>query len=427
MEKIISTSSGQRGRTVGLLSWAMYDWANSSFATVIQTFVFAAYFTRRVAADEAIGSAQWGNAISLAGLCVAIGGPVLGAIADQNGRRKPWIASFSLLCIAATALLWFVRPAPGYAWPALLLVAVGTVGFEYASIFYNAMLPSLAPPDAVGRWSGWGWSLGYIGGLVCLALALVALVRPETAWFTLDAEAAENVRATFLLVAGWYLVFALPLLLFTPDQRRARLPATEAVKRGCRQLLDSLGQVRQYGHIVRFLIARMIYIDGLATIFAFGGVYAAGTFDMTEQQVLLFGIGLNITAGLGAAVFALLDDRVGGKTTILLALLGLIFSGTLILLVSTPKLFWTFGLLLGLFVGPAQASSRSYLARVAPENLENEMFGLFALSGKATSFLGPLLVGWITYLSGSQRLGMSSVIGFFLLGGLLMLTVPSDR
>jgi UMF1 family MFS transporter len=405
----------------------MFDWANSSFASVIQTFVFAAYFTRQVAANKTVASAQWGMAISLAALLVAFGGPILGAIADQNGRRKPWIASFSLLCIAATGLLWFIKPDPVYAMHALLLVAAGTVGFEFASIFYNAMLPSLAPAGTVGRWSGWGWGAGYLGGLACLAVALVALIRPETAWIKLGSSQAENIRATFLLVAGWYLLFSLPLLLFTPDERRDRLPLAEMVKRGWAQLLASLRHVRSYRQIVRFLIARMVYIDGLATLFAFGGVYAAGTFAMNEQQILLFGIGMNVTAGLGAAAFAFLDDRLGGKAIILLSLLGLIISGGLILIVSSPLLFWTFGLLLGIFVGPAQASSRSYLARVAPEHLQNEMFGLFALSGKATSFFGPLVVGWLTLFTGSQRLGMSGILAFFLVGGLLMLTVPPDR
>jgi MFS transporter, UMF1 family len=417
----------QTSNKAGLFSWAMFDWANSAFATVIQTFVFAAYFTRRVSADEALASAQWGYAISIAGLLVAFGGPLLGAVADQNGRRKPWIAGFSLLCIAATALLWFIKPAPGYVLPALLLVAVATVGFEFATIFYNAMLPSLASTDSLGRWSGWGWSLGYLGGLLCLVLALVALVRPETAWFALDGGQAENIRATFLLVAAWYLLFALPLFIFTPDERRDNLPLALTIQRGWAQLVETLRHVRRYRHVVRFLVARMIYINGLATLFAFGGVYAAGTFAMSEQQVLLFGIGMNVTAGLGAAAFAFLDDRLGGKTIILYSILGLTVSGGLILLVSTPLLFWTFGLLLGVFVGPAQASSRSYLARVAPAPLRNEMFGLFALSGKATSFIGPLLVGWVTLLTGSQRLGMSTILLFFLVGGVMMLTVPPDR
>jgi len=185
--------------------------------------------------------------------------------------------------------------------------------------------------------------------------------------------------------------------------------------------------VRRYGHIIRFLIARMIYVDGLATVFAFGGVYAAGTFDMTEQEVLMFGIALNVTAGIGAAAFAWVDDRIGAKPTILLSLVGLMVAGTLILLVESPTLFWTFGMLLGLFVGPVQAASRSFMARVAPQALLTEMFGLYALSGKATAYLGPFLVGWLTYASGSQRVGMGTVIVFFLVGFLLMLTVPPDR
>ncbi|MDA8163543.1 MAG: MFS transporter [Desulfobacteraceae bacterium] len=415
------------GRTAALLSWAMYDWAYSAFSTIIQTFVFAAYFTRQVAADKTVASAEWGNAISMAGLIVALSGPLLGALADQTGRRKSWIAGFTLLCTIPTGLLWFIRPDPACALPALLLVAVATVGFESASIFYNAMLPSLAPADGVGRWSGWGWGFGYLGGLLCLTAALYGLVKPETALLRLNVGQAENVRATFVLAAGWHLLFALPLFLFTPDERRSRLPLALTVKHGWAQLADSLRHVRRYGHLVRFFIARMVYIDGMATLFAFGGVYAAGTFAMSAQQVLLFGIGMNVTAGLGAAVFALIDDRVGGKKVILLSLLGLLVSGSLVLLVSTQFLFWIFGLLLGIFVGPAQASSRSYLARVAPEALRNEMFGLFALSGKATAFLGPLLVGWLTLLTGSQRLGMSAILAFFLAGGLLMLTVPPDR
>jgi UMF1 family MFS transporter len=412
---------------LALFSWAMYDWANSSFATVIQTFVFAAYFTRQIAVNETVGTAQWGNTISLAGLLVALGGPILGALADQTGRRKPWIALFTLLCIVSTGLLWYVRPQNDGGFMALLLVGIGTVGFEFASIYYNAMLPDLAPAHRLGRWSGWGWGLGYLGGLACLVVALVVFVDNPFPWLGLSRERAEHVRATFPLVSAWFLLFSLPLFIFTPDRRHTGLSCRDAVSGSIRQLLDSARHIRQYRHIVRFLIARMFYIDALATIFAFGGVYAAGTFDMTARQVLLFGIGLNVTAGLGAATFALVDDRIGARATILLSLLGLLLSGAMILLVTATSLFWLFGLILGLFVGPAQASGRSYLARMAPLPLRNEMFGLLAFSGKATAFVGPLLVGWLTYLSGSQRVGMSSILLFFVIGFLLMLDVPADK
>src|SRR5699024_900303 len=222
-------------------------------------------------------------------------------------------------------------------------------------------------------------------------------------------------------------LFALPLFLITPDTKGTGKPFSQAVRDGMRQLYTSIVHVRRYSHIARFLIARVFYIEGLATLFAFGGVYAAGTFNMNEQEILLFGITLNVTAALGAAVFAWVDDWIGSKQAILLSLIGLIVFGTLVLLVETPTLFWTFGLLLGIFVGPAQAASRSFLAITAPEPLRNEMFGLFALSGKVTSFLGPLLVGWGTYLSGSQRIGMSVIIIFFIIGFLIMITVPAAK
>jgi UMF1 family MFS transporter len=413
--------------TRALFSWALYDWANSSFATIIQTFVFAAYFTRQVAENETLGTTQWGNTFSAAALLIAIGGPLLGAITDQAGRRKVLLGICTMVCILATGLLWYVRPGSSSVWPALLLVGLATVGFEYAGLLYNAMLPDLADRDRMGRWSGWGWGLGYAGGLASLVLALLVFVDSPGEWFGLDRQQAEHVRATFPLVSAWYLVFSLPLFLFTPDREASGLSWLRAVRGGLAQLAASARNIRSYRDIVRFLVARMFFIDGLATVFAFGGIYAAGTFDMNEQQILAFGIGMNVTAGLGAGLFALLDDRLGGKTIIILSLAGLLACGAMILLVHSATLFWIFGLLLGIFIGPAQASSRSYLGRVAPEALRNEMFGLLTFSGKATSFLGPLAVGWLTYATGSQRIGMSSVLFFFAIGLLLMFTVPADR
>lgn len=407
----------------GLVAWAFYDWANTAFATVIQTFVFAAYFTRRVAESETAGSFWWGNTNAAAGLIVAIGGPILGAIADQAGARKPWIAAFTSLCVVATALLWFVQPSPEYTTLAIVLVGIGALGSEFATIFYNAMLPHLARADRIGRWSGWGWSLGYAGGVACLSLALVLFVADDSL-LALQRGDASHVRAAFPLVAVWYAFFAIPLFWFTPDVPRARQPLPLVARRGLRQLANSIRRVREYTPIVLFLIAHMIYIDGLATLFIFGGVYAAGTFDFTEQQVLLFGIALNVSAAIGAAGLAWIDDWIGSKPTILLSLVGLMIPGACILVVESPTLFWTFGIVLGLFVGPVQSASRALLSRLAPAPLRNEMFGLYALSGKATSFLGPLLVGWITHLSGSQRIGMSAVLFLLLAGFIVLATVP---
>ncbi|MFH1914591.1 MAG: MFS transporter [Pseudomonadota bacterium] len=398
-----------------LWAWAFYDWANSGFAALVQTFVFAAFFARAVAENETVGTALWGNMMGTAGLIIGLGGPLLGAVADRSGRRKPWLAVFTALCIGATACLWFVRPDPSYVWLALLLVGLGTIGSEYAMLFYNAMLPGLARHDAIGRWSGWGWGLGYGGGLVLLIIALYGFVEPD-AWFGLPRGEAEHVRAVMPLTALWYLVFCLPLFLLCPDAPSKGVGLGRAVSEGLTQLRDSLRRVREYRDIAVFLLARMFYNDGLITMFAFGGIYAAGTFGMTPSQVIVFGIGLNITAGLGAVAFAWLDDRAGSRPTIIVSLIGLIVPSTCLLLVESQTWFWVFGLTLGLFVGPVQASSRTYLARLAPEAVRGEMFGLFALSGKLTSFVGPFLVGWLTLASGSQRVGMASVIVLFVLG-----------
>ena len=242
----------------------------------------------------------------------------------------------------------------------------------------------------------------------------------------LDQESAEHIRATFVFVAGWYLLFSLPLFFLTPGAQSQEKTISQALRAGLGQLRDTFGKIRRYMSILKFLIARMFYIDGVGTLFVFGGVYAAGTFAMGERQILLFGIAINAAAGLGAAVFGWIDDWIGARRTILVALMGLMLPGAAILLVQSPTLFWLFALLLAVFVGPVQAASRSYLSRIAPPELQNELFGFYALSGKATAFLGPLLVGWLTYWSGSQRFGMSVIVLFLLIGFILMLRVTEQ-
>ena len=410
--------------TRSLFSWALYDWANSAFFAVIQTFVFATYFMQSVAENDTLGRTQWGNTIGAAGLVIAICAPFIGAVADQMGRRKPWIGWFTFLSVAATAGLWFVAPSQQFVLLALALVFFGTIGSEFAIIFYNAMLPDLASEDRVGRWSGWSWGLGYAGGLACLVVALFVFVDAEHPPFGLDKAAAEHVRATFVLVAVWYVLFSIPMFLFTGDRPHTGIKLSEAMASGWNQLKGTVQEVQKYRHIVRFLIARMIFIDALATVFAFGGIYAAGTFNLGAREVLLFGIGLNLTAGLGAAAFAWLDDKMGSRTTMLISLGGLIACTSAVLLVYSIGYFWIFGLLLGIFVGPVQAASRTYMARVSPRDLQNQMFGLMALSGKVTAFMGPLLVGWLTYLAGSQRIGMSVIVLLFVIGFILLYRIP---
>jgi UMF1 family MFS transporter len=418
--------NGGAGRRA-LIAWCLYDWANSAFPAVIATFVFAAYFTKAVAVDEVTGTSQWAYAMSLSALAVAVAGPIFGAVADHTGRRKPWVLAFTILCVGATALLWFARPEAGDVIWALAFAAVANFAFETGTVFYNAMLPVLAPRPMIGRWSGWGWGLGYAGGLVCLVLALVVLVQPETAPFGLDKGADEQVRATTLLVAGWFAVFAVPFFLFTPDAPATGVALGEAVRRGMATLLTTFARIRAYRQIALFLLARMIYTDGLNTLFSLGGIYAAVTFGMDFTEILLFGIAMNVTAGIGAFAFGWIDDRIGAKRTLLIAISALTVLGALLLVVETKTLFWVFALPLGLFFGPAQSASRSLMARMAPPDLTTEMFGLYALSGKATAFVGPAVFGWVTAISGSQRAGLATVLVFFVIGMALLLPVRDVR
>ncbi len=408
---------------LALISWCLYDWANSAFPTVVVTFVFAAYFTQSVAEDPILGTASWGHTLSLAALIVAISSPILGAIADKTGSCKSWLGGFTVMSILAAAMLWFIEPSPSYALLALFLVGLGVIAFDFAAVFYNALLPSLVPPDKVGRLSGWGWGAGYAGGLVCLVIALLGLVQTEAPWFGLVRDRAEHVRATMLLVAIWYGIFSIPIFLFTPDPGRAKRSVGMAIRPGLRELLLTLRNVRQHRNTAKFLVGRMLYTDGLNTLFSFAGIYAAGAFGMTVSEIIRFGIALNVTAGLGAVAFAWIDDWIGSKKTVVISLVSLIIFGSALLLVESKPLFWLLGLAIGIFVGPLQAASRSFMARLAPKEMETEMFGLYAFSGKATAFLGPLLVSTVTLQFGSQRLGMATVLCLFLAGLLVLSTV----
>lgn len=405
------------------LAWALYDWANSAFPTVVSTFVIAAYFATAVAPDPATGQAQWGWMQAAAALAIALLSPVLGAVADAGGRRRAMLGASTTVLALSVGALWFVRPDPADALLALGCVFLATVAFELGMVFYNAMLPQVAPPGRIGRVSGLAWGLGYAGGLVCLLLCLFLLVRPDPALFGLDRAAAEHVRATALLTAAWIALFAWPVLVALPDPPGPRPSWAAAARGGLREIGAVLRGLPQRPSILRFLLARLFYTDGLNTLFAFGAIFAAGVFGMGFEQILVFGIALNVTAGLGAAAFGLVEDRIGSKRAALIALGSLCVLGLGLLRVQTLEGFWALALALGLFIGPAQAASRTLMARMAPPAEVTAYFGLFALSGRITGFLGPAALAAVTAWTGSQRWGMATVVVFLGLGAAILLTV----
>ncbi len=359
---------------------------------------------------------------TVAGVIIAGLAIPAGAIADQRGRRL-LLAGATTMMILATTGLWFVRPQPRFQVLALTLVVLGTVSFEIASIFYNSMLTDIAPQGRIGRLSGLAWGSGYVGGLICLTICLAVLINPKPPLFGLSSQGAEPVRATTLFAAAWIATFSWPIILLAPRAREARTWA-EALLASVKTLRHAVTMAAMRPYLRGFLVARMLYTDGLTTLFAFGAIFAAGVFGMDAKRVLLLGIVLNIGAGVGALGFALLEDRLGSRTTILIAVVALCLFGTAALLAPSLKLFWAAAIGLGLFVGPAQSASRSLMAQIADPPSRNAMFGLYALSGRITGFIGPATLGAVTSLTGSQRAGMAAIVVLLATGGLILTFTP---
>ena len=422
-EKKTTTAASASGRAVA--AWCLYDFANSPFTTLVVTFIYAVYFTQAIALDPVSGTLAWSQAVTITALVVALLSPPLGVVADRAGYRKLFLLLGTGGCVVFSTLLYL--PVPGQIFQALLWFTLANISFELASVFYNAFLPDIAPRDRIGRISGYGWALGYVGGLIAMGLALVGFVDAATPWFGFSREGGAHIRATNLLVAVWFALFSLPIFLWVRERRPRVFPSAGLLAASFRQLAVTFREVRRYREIAKLLLARLLYNDGLVTIFAFGGIYASGTFGFSFQELVVFGIVLNLAAGIGAFLLGYLDDRIGGKQTIQISLWGLILAATVAILTTSRPLFWGAALLMGLCSGPNQSASRSLLGRFVPPEKENEFFGLFAFSGKATAFLGPLLLGQLTGLFGSQRVGMGVVLLFFVSGLWLLRLVDEEK
>lgn len=440
-----------------IVSWVLFDWSVQPFYTLVLTFIFAPYFANIVVGDAARGQTLWGYAAATAGILIAIGSPLLGAMADGRGRRKPWIALFSVILAVSLGTLWLATP--GASTPTIMLVlfafVLATIAAEFTTVFTNAIMPGLVPHDQLGRLSGAGWAVGYAGGLV--SLAIIAGLLSDTGngktlfglapLLSLDSVAREGDRLVGPFSALWYLVFILPFFLFVPDKPMA----VESHRRSAlAELWDTIRALPSHRDMMLFLIARMIYSDGLSAIFAFGGIYGAAVFGWGTTELALFGIILIMMGIVGAAIGGILDDRIGSKRVIVAALALLLVGALGILSVDTshvlygievaPKalgsapfsstgelVFVAFAILVGVVSAPVQASSRSLLARLAPPDKMTQFFGLFAFSGKVTAFLAPFLVAMVTTATQSQRLGMASITLFLLAGIILMLPVRARQ
>lgn len=418
-----------------IIAWCFYDFGNSAFTTLIVSFIYATFFAKTMMPNEVEGSWLWSTGVSISAVLIALIAPIVGATADRTGHRKLilWIAS--MICIGASAMLYFPLPfkttqelgIPSQAYYAMFWFMIGNIAFEIGSSVYNSFLPTLAPQDKIGRISGYGWGLGYVGGLLCMAVALVGFVQTDTPWFGFSTEHGENLRATNLLVAAWMLLFCLPFFFIVPTVIRKEVKMEgNFILDSFRRIKQTFGEIKKFKELARFLLANMLYNDGLVTIFSVGAVYAATTMNFSFTEIMFFGIVLNITGGLGAVAFGFLDDKLGGKRTIQYSIVGLAIATLMACLAPNKETFWVAGILVGIFAGPNQSASRSLIGRFVPPSKESEFYGFFTFAGRCTSFIGPLLFGNITLLtqwifSGNppfapQRAGVGVLLILFVAG-----------
>lgn len=453
------TEHRKEASKLGQVSWALFDWANQPFFTIITTFIFAPYFANVMVGDPVAGQAAWAFTQSSSGILIALMSPFLGAMADAGGRRKPYIFTFQLLLVLGCIALWWAYPGrPDLVGPISAAVVVATVGAEMSIVFNNAQLPNIVRPERMGWLSGFGWGLGYCGGLVAL-FAVLLVSRPELfglpdrvdqPLFGLDAKTHQLERLMGPASALWLVVFVMPMFLFTPDGAKSHVPLLLAARRGGTSLIHTVRRLGRFRNALRYLIAFMLYNDGLAAIIAFGGVYAAATFGWSTVTLGIFGIILTVFAIPGAFLGGRLDDKLGSKRVVQAAILGVIVAAVGIVSVSADqvlfvipaaelqpardlfgslqeRVFMGFALLLGICMGPMQAASRTMIGRLAPEGMTGEFFGLFALSGRATAWMAPLAIGVITEATDSNRLGVACVLVFLVLGFALLWSVREER
>ncbi|KAA6436245.1 MFS transporter [Agrococcus sediminis] len=432
-------------------AWALWDWGSASFNAVVTTFVFSRYIASDLFVDPAIVEAagEGGSpeltraladnasvvawAVAIAGLLVALLAPVIGQRSDGGGRRKLWVAVNTGVTILAMVGMFFVTPVPEYLWLGAALLAAGNLFFEFASVNYNAMLHQVSTKAALGRTSGYGWGMGYVGGIVLLGLLLVLFIFPLASPDAGGVLAVPNgreggaldVRLAVLTSAVWFLVFALPLLLKVPElPPTGAAPPKVGIVESYRILFRTIRRIaRTAPKTLLFLAASAVFRDGLSGVFTFGAIIASSVFGFSATEVILFAIAANVTAGAGTFVGGWADDRFGPKIVIVVSLVVLSLSGLAVLFVEGKAMFWVFGLALSTFVGPVQSASRSFMARITPEGREGEMFGLYATTGRAVSFLAPTLFAVFVSLTGDTRFGILGIVLVLLAGLLLVLPV----
>lgn len=402
-----------------IVSWAMFDFANSSYTTVIVSVAFGIYFTKLVA-PAGKGDALWGLAILLGNLFVLLLSPIVGAVADDSGRKKLFLAVTYATCVTGTALLWFVTP--GRVTLGLVLFVLSFVGFSFGENLAAAFLPEISTPETVGRISGFGWGIGYFGGLACLVVVFPVL------WGGYRLENLANLRLAWVATALFFLVAALPTFLFLRERApRGSGTALEYVRAGFARIAATGHSVRHFSELVRFLSVFFIYSMGLTSVIAFAGIFAERTLHFTSNEVTFLFIALQLTSAGGAFLFGILQDRIGATRTIQITLVLWILVCVGVYFCYTKEFFWGIALGAGLGIGSLQSASRGLVGLFSPVEKSGEFFGFWGLAGKGAYMLGPFIFGLISTGTGSQRVAILSTALFFIAGLIGMAFVDEKR
>jgi len=391
--------------------WTLFDFANTSYSIVIVTFLYAVYFKKVVAQGQPIGDFYWSIGTSVAMIITALIAPVLGAIADYSAGKKRFLLFFTLLCIAATASLFFVGE--GNVLSGILIFILANVGFEAGLVFYDSFLPEITEPKNYGRVSGYGFAMGYLGSLATLAIVFPLIQN-------------DLIKETFPLSALFFLIFSIPLFLFLKDNRKTNEVIPKSyITIGINRVWNTITHLKYHKNLAWFLLSYFFYIEGVNTIIFFSGNYASTTLGFSETELLVFFLTVQTTAIAGSVLLGIVADSIGQKKTIIITLFMWLITVAIAYFVQDKNNFYIVGLIAGAAMGSSQSTSRSLMSKLTPPERKTEFFGFYSFFGKSSAVVGPLVFGVVSYLTGDQRLAIFS-IGFFFLIGLLILLKVND-
>lgn len=397
----------EKGR---IFVWSLFDFANTSFSIVVVTFVYAVYFKKTVAQNLSIGDLYWSISTSIAMIITAIISPILGAISDYSTGKKRFLLFFTLLCIIATSLLYFVGE--GMIFWGVFLFVIANIGFEAGLVFYDSFLPEITRPKNFGRVSGYGFAMGYLGSLATLAIIYPIIQNGLT-------------HEVFPITSLFFLIFSLPTFFFLKEKRKIVERKESYIKIGIARVWTTLAHLKYYKNLVLFLLAYFFYIEGVNTVIFFSGNYASTTLGFSTSELIIFFITVQTTAIFGSILLGILADSIGQKKTIIITLFLWLITITLAYFITDKTGFYVVGLLAGAAMGSSQSTSRSLMSRLTPPEKKTEFFGFYSFFGKSSAVVGPLVFGLVSYITKSQRLAIIS-IGFFFIVGLLILTKVQD-